>query len=95
MLSLLSAAQCGRYDQISSAVNDMTAPEILEKLKNCITAYRLPVKCDAPVHELLKLCSNDKKRESGNINYIVCREIGKAEIKRVTVDEFNRLMEGK
>ncbi len=71
------------------------SPEILEKLKNCITAYKLPVKCDAPVHELLKLCSNDKKRESGNINYIVCREIGKAEIRRVTVDEFNRLMEGK
>lgn len=70
-------------------------PEILQKLKDCVTAYKLPVSADAPVHELLKLCSNDKKRASGNINYIVCREIGKASIEKVTIDEFGRIMEGK
>lgn len=69
--------------------------EILEKLKDCITAYNLPTKSDAPIHELLKLCSNDKKRESGNINYIVCCEIGKASIKKVVVSEFERIMEEK
>ena len=66
---------------------------ILDKLKACVTAYKLPVSADAPVSELLKLCSNDKKRESGNINYIVCPEIGKAEIKKVTVAEFEKRME--
>ncbi|MCM1226493.1 MAG: 3-dehydroquinate synthase [Clostridium sp.] len=68
--------------------------EILEKLKSCITPYKLPVSVDAPIRELLKLCSNDKKRASGNIRYIVCREIGKASIEKASVDEFCRLMEG-
>lgn len=68
--------------------------EILQKLKTCISAYKLPCECGAPVGELLKLCSNDKKRASGNISYIVCSEIGKAVIKRVTVEQFNSAMEG-
>lgn len=68
-------------------------PEMLETLKKCVLAYKLPIQCDAPMEELLKRCSNDKKRESGSINYIVCPVIGKAEIKKVTVAEFNRIME--
>lgn len=71
------------------------SPQLLERLEACIKAYRLPTECDAPVHELLSRCSNDKKRESGSINYIICPETGKAEIKKVSVDEFERLMEGK
>lgn len=60
--------------------------------KKCVTAYNLPVKSDAPIHELLKLCSNDKKRESGNINYIICPDIGKAIIEKITIAEFENLM---
>ncbi|MGN0622043.1 MAG: 3-dehydroquinate synthase [Porcipelethomonas sp.] len=66
--------------------------EMAEKLKKCVTAYKLPVSTDAPVSELVKLCSNDKKRESGNINYIICEEIGKAAIRKVTVEEFEQFV---
>ena len=66
---------------------------ILKRLQNCVLAYNLPVNTEAPIHELLKLCSNDKKRESENINYIVCSKIGKAAIKKVNVAEFEHLME--
>ena len=45
--------------------------------------------------ELLPFCSKDKKRESNTLNYIVCNEIGKAEIVKTTVDGFAALMEGK
>ncbi|MBQ8296411.1 MAG: 3-dehydroquinate synthase [Ruminococcus sp.] len=69
------------------------APDLSEQLENCIKAYRLPIDSEAPMNELLPFCSKDKKRESGNINYIVCKEIGKAEIVKTTVAEFNRLME--
>lgn len=66
---------------------------ILKRLQNCVLAYNLPIKTEAPIHELLKLCSNDKKRESENINYIICSKIGKAAIKKVNVAEFEHLME--
>ena len=50
---------------------------------------------DIPMSELLPFCSKDKKRESNTLNYIVCNEIGKAEIVKTTVDGFAALMEGK
>lgn len=66
--------------------------EILDRLAACVSAYGLPCSCTAPVEKLVKLCSNDKKRESGNINYILCREIGKASVQKVTVDEFKKFV---
>ncbi|MCM1132891.1 MAG: 3-dehydroquinate synthase [Ruminococcus flavefaciens] len=68
--------------------------EITERLRKCIEAYELPTATEAPMSELLLYCSTDKKCESSGINYIVCREIGRAEICKVTVAEFEKLMEG-
>ena len=35
----------------------------------------------------------DKKRESDSINYIVCSEVGRTEMRKTAVSEFARLME--
>ncbi|MCM1530097.1 MAG: 3-dehydroquinate synthase [Alistipes sp.] len=67
---------------------------IAERLKKCVAAYELPASTEAPMAELLPFCSTDKKCTSGSINFIVCEKVGSAEIRKVTVDEFNRLMEG-
>lgn len=67
---------------------------VLDRLVNCLENYKLPVGTDIPMNELLPFCCKDKKRESGNLSYIVCKTIGRAEIVKVTVDEFCRLMEG-
>lgn len=69
------------------------APDLSERLENCVKSYNLPVDSEASMTELLPYCSKDKKRESDNINYIVCPEIGKAEIVKTTVSKFNSLME--
>ena len=42
--------------------------------------------------ELLPYCSKDKKREYGSINYIVCQTVGKAEIRKSAVSEFEKMM---
>lgn len=68
------------------------APELAERLRRCVTAYKLPTGTEAPMEKLLPFCSVDKKRELDSISFIVCEEIGKAEIRRVTLDEFYRLM---
>ncbi|MBR1591981.1 MAG: 3-dehydroquinate synthase [Ruminococcus sp.] len=65
-----------------------------DRLKNCVKRYNLPTGTEAPIGELLPYCSKDKKRDAGDINYIICPETGKAEIHRVTVAEFEKLMEG-
>ncbi|MDE6034303.1 MAG: 3-dehydroquinate synthase [Ruminococcus sp.] len=75
-------------------ITDKFAPELSERLKKCLEAYNLPTDTEAPVSELLPYCSKDKKRSYGNINYIVCQTVGVAEIRKSTVSEFERIMEG-
>lgn len=67
--------------------------DTLNRLEKCVKAYELPSEVDAPINELLNLCSNDKKRQSNMINYILCKNIGAAEIKKVTVEEFYNFLE--
>lgn len=69
------------------------APELSEELEKCVKAYSLPIDSEAPMKELIPFCSKDKKRESDNLNYIVCPVIGKAEIRKTTVSEFGKMME--
>lgn len=73
-------------------ITDKFAPHLSERLKKCLVAYELPTVTEAPMCELLPYCSKDKKRESGNISYIVCGKVGKAEIRRTSVSEFERIM---
>lgn len=68
------------------------APELADRLSRCIDSYGLPTGTKAPIDELLPFCSVDKKRDHDSISFIVCPEVGKAEIRRVSLDEFCRLM---
>ena len=70
----------------------LCSDELTDKLVKCVHAYNLPDSCDAPANELVRLCHNDKKRVSNSINYIICEEIGKASIRKVTVDEFEKFI---
>lgn len=66
--------------------------ELAARLEKCVEAYKLPTSSEAPMSELLPYCSKDKKCKSDSISYIVCEEIGKAEIRKVPVAEFAKLM---
>lgn len=74
-------------------ITDKLAPQLSERLKKCVSAYRLPTGSDIPMSELLPFCSKDKKNEAKDINYIICNEIGRGEIVKVPFSEFCRLME--
>lgn len=67
--------------------------EIVQRLEKCVKAYGLPVDTEAPMSELMPFCTKDKKCESNSINYIICPEIGKVEIRKVSIDDFMKLME--
>ncbi len=65
----------------------------LEALDRVIASYNLPLTTEAPVSELIPLCSNDKKCESSNINAIICSSIGTSYIKKMPFAEFRAYME--
>lgn len=70
----------------------LCSDEVYSKLIKCLENYRLPINVPVSADKLLPFCSKDKKRSSGNISYIVCHEIGKAEIIKTSVEDFNALM---
>lgn len=73
-------------------ITDKFVPALSERLKKCVLAYNLPTGTEAPINKLLPYCSKDKKREYGNISYIVCETIGKAEIRKSSISEFEKAM---
>lgn len=83
---------CGVAVGMAMITKKFCSGEIYNKLVKCLENYRLPVSVPVSVKKLLPFCAKDKKRSSGNISYIVCRETGKAEIIRTTVEDFNALM---
>ncbi len=71
----------------------LTKKGTTEVLIKCLEKYGLPTKTDIPVSKLIGYCLNDKKRESENINIIVCDDIGKSEIIKLSIKDFYKLME--
>lgn len=61
---------------------------VLDRLVKCVLSYKLPTNVDADLCELVKLCSNDKKRESSKLNFIICDKIGHSVIKNLPVNDF-------
>lgn len=73
--------------------NRFAKSDVAKRLQKCVESYNLPISSEADMSELLPYCSKDKKCGSGSISYIVCEEIGKAEIRKASFSEFCGLME--
>lgn len=65
---------------------------ISDRLRACLITNNMPYQIDIPNHELYKNSINDKKRFSDTINIIVCRKIGKAEIIKMKLTEYEELL---
>lgn len=83
---------CGVAVGMCMITKKLCSDEIYKKLTECLENYNLPTSVPVSSDKLLPFCSKDKKRNGGNLNYILCREIGKAEIINTTVEDFNNLM---
>lgn len=83
-----SAVSIGMCKMSAKSADNQTT----ERLKKCVNSYSLSDDCKATDIELVKLCSNDKKRESNKINFIICKEIGEASIIKTTIEEFEKFV---
>lgn len=63
-----------------------------EELKACLEANNMPFTSEADGASLFSGAVNDKKRFSDNINLIICREIGKADIVKMNINDFKKLI---
>ncbi|GHU53098.1 3-dehydroquinate synthase [Clostridia bacterium] len=78
-----SAVAIGMY-----LITKKYAPNLTEHVQSCILRYNLPFTADFSVSELLAVIALDKKRAGANISYIVCEEIGSAQIRTEIFENF-------
>ncbi|MCD7959109.1 MAG: 3-dehydroquinate synthase [Ruminococcus sp.] len=66
--------------------------ELYERLCHCVLSYHLPTEVPAKLEALLPLCGKDKKRANDTLRFIVCEEIGDAQIRSMTFEAFQNWM---
>ncbi len=62
------------------------------RLKECLVKNNMPFEADVPAEALFSGAVNDKKRFSDNINIILCRTIGKADIIKMNIRDFEKII---
>lgn len=74
--------------------NGLIAENISDELKSCLIANKLPYEVEISTDALFSGAVNDKKRFSDTINIILCKKIGKAEIVKLNIEDFRKMIEG-
>ncbi len=65
---------------------------VSDKLRECLIKNNMPFEADVPAEALFSGAVNDKKRFSDNINIILCRTIGKADIVKMNINDFKKII---
>lgn len=71
----------------------LTNPECVERLKDVLKKYKLPVSDDYSVDEIMDAVKHDKKVKDDDINVCYVDEIGKNKLKRLSLKELKEMVE--
>lgn len=92
-LSHGKAVSVGMYLITSAAEKHGIIKESISgKLRSCLETNRLPWSVDIPADTLFENSVNDKKRFSDDINVIICKTIGKADIVKLPISGYKKLI---
>ena len=94
-LSHGKAVAVGMYLMTKAAEkNGLIKNNISDRLKKCLEVNHLPYSVDIPADTLYANSVNDKKRFSDEIDIIVCRTVGSADIVKMPIDEYRKFITG-
>ena len=65
---------------------------VAEKLDALLTKCGLPTTDPAPMDELFKISLGDKKHLADTMNIVICSDIGKCEVVKMSVDEYEKFL---
>ena len=65
---------------------------VAEKLDALLTKCGLPTTDPAPMDELFKISLGDKKHLADTMNIVICSDIGKSEVVKMSVDEYEKFL---
>lgn len=65
---------------------------VADKLDALLTKCGLPITDPAPMDELFRLSLGDKKHLANGMNIVICSDIGKSEVVKMSVEEYEKLL---
>ncbi len=66
--------------------------EDAKRMKDLLAMYKLPVSDEITAEDIVKGAMNDKKKRGNTLSVILVNKIGKAEIKKMTAEEFLKFL---
>lgn len=66
--------------------------EDAKRMKDLLAMYKLPVSDEISAEDIVKGAMNDKKKRGNTLSVILVNKIGKAEIKKMTAEEFLKFL---
>lgn len=64
-----------------------------DRIERCVAAHGLPTGTDIDSKTLMHYATHDKKRHGDGVNIVVPLEVGRCEVRRVSIDELRALIE--
>ena len=74
--------------------NGMCKAGVADRLDALLTKCGLPITDPAPMDELFRLSLGDKKHLDGGMNIVICSDIGKSEVVKMSVAEYVKFLKG-
>jgi len=81
-------AKYSHGEAVALGMLPMTNQEVRSRLEKLLEKYHLPTKGEYDVEEVLSTSLHDKKAKDGFVFAIVCEEIGKAQVVKLTAEEW-------
>ncbi len=66
---------------------------VADKLDALLEKCGLPTTDPAPLHELFRISLGDKKHLASGMNIVICPEIGKSDVVKMSVDEYEKFLQ--
>lgn len=66
---------------------------VADKLDALLIKCGLPITDPAPLHDLFRISLGDKKHLASGMNIVICPEIGKSEVVKLSVDEYEKFLQ--
>ncbi len=77
----------------AAAAKGICGPELAARVEKVVDAHGLPTDTALDHETIVALARNDKKRHADGVNVVMPLELGRVEVRRVTMDEFAELVD--
>ncbi|HJB54546.1 MAG TPA: 3-dehydroquinate synthase, partial [Candidatus Olsenella avistercoris] len=76
----------------ASARRGWCSDETAGRVEACVAAHGLPTGSELGADVLMRYMAHDKKRRGDGVNVVVPAEVGRCEVRRVSLDELAELV---